>query len=197
MNDHVRNLIIIRTGAETRKGTVTRWAKVTLKKLAKIIDECVHLGRILVISGPDKAGVMSSEIIRNELERLDALGKNPILNFKVLSEENEFLGKDYDFRGDDDEDEAYQFRHHLSKQIVDLVGKRSVEQFLETVILVTHSFQALVVQERYAHIILGDDARHSHGGVAPGSGIWMHKLRTTAMTVPLHDKLHCQYLKAR
>ncbi|MBI5140175.1 MAG: hypothetical protein HZA94_01895 [Candidatus Vogelbacteria bacterium] len=185
----LKNLIIIRAGKTTKKGMVTRWAKVPLRQIARIMHDCIPIGNTLVVSGPDKAGVMSSKIIREELERLLILdGISPVFA-RVPSEENELLGVKFNISEDGDMEEDHATRLFLAKQIIDFIKNAHTERLFDTLILVTHAYQSVIIEDKYASSVLGNDSRHPYGGVSPGSAIWTHKYGTTPMTIPLHDKL--------
>lgn len=193
---HARNLIIIRAGATNKKGDVTRWAKVTLRKLAKIIHESIALGRAFIVSGPDKAGTTSLRILRDELEKLNNPDKRP--EYEIPTEESVLLGKEYDIRDDDEPEEIKHVnRHLLARLILELIRKRHEDGHLDTIIIITHLHQSVIVQDAYSHSVLGDDSRHSYGGVLAGGGILMNKLSATAMTTPLTSELRYQNLKGK
>lgn len=185
-----RNLILFHAGEMTQRGELSQRSAASLKTLAKIVYECIVLDKTCIISGSDTVGVASALVVRDEIARLDSLGAKPDPDLVITQlVQGRLLGKEYDVRGDDDESEDQHSRFVLSKQIVDLVEKECTEQNLNTVILITHDFQSLIVQQRYAFVALDDREQCSYGQVCFGEGIWMHKDIGTVMAVHLHDKL--------
>ncbi|MBI3632725.1 MAG: hypothetical protein HY226_00375 [Candidatus Vogelbacteria bacterium] len=185
-----KNLILVGAGELTRAGKVPKRAALCLSALAKIIYECVSLERTRIVCGPDVASITSASIIRGEITRFsmaETFPNSDLIN--IVIDHNILLGTDYCARGDEFDGEAYRNRLFLSQQIVAYVEKTCGEHKLDTVILVTHPFQALVTQERYAAVALEDGGQKTYGQVGPGEGIWMHKLIGTIMAVHLHDKI--------
>ncbi len=196
-----KNFIILRTGVSTKKGGLTRWAKVNHKKMAKIIYECIYIGKILVMSGPDKADIESSKILRDEIERLHLLTTQiPESKLNIPSEESEFLGKSYGRSEDDKEEEEKLSLYAIARIILDLVEARKAEMALDTVIIITHHKQSVEIQEKYNRDVFRDKHHLTFGGVVAGSGIWMRQtaietaretqlLGSEPITILLHDKI--------